>query len=185
MTEGSVETWRHIRECHRGPGNCSRTAENVPARCAWHILCDSWAVGKVEARASVLRGLSYSLFPGALHVQAALGDLRFTQGKEVTLESIVLSGRRLEGKGGGASRGSSPDPKDHCHISHCLQIFPSLQPNIAENPALHEYLQLCSWGLSKLLASPLLILRFSNVILQPSATTAPLVQPAPVLVNEQ
>lgn len=92
------------------PRELFQDSRECAASLACHILCDSWAVGKVEARANVLRG-PYSHFPGALHAQAAIGDLRFTQGKEVTLESIVLSGRRLEGKGGELRRGSSQTPK--------------------------------------------------------------------------
>lgn len=159
--EGSVETWRHIRECHRDPGNCSRTAENVAASRARHILCDSWAVGKVEARANVLRR-PYSRFPGALRAQAAIGDLRFTQGKEVTLESIVLSGRRLEGKGGELRRGSSQTPKT-------IVIYPTVcrysHPRSPVSQGTHLHVSTCSCVHGDCLSSWLLLSSFSGSLM--------------------
>lgn len=88
-------------------------------------------------------------------------------------------------KGDRARGGSIPDPKDQCHLSYCLQIVTSPKPGLAETLALLEYLQLWSSGMCNLLASPLLTLRVSNVIVQPSASTNSPVLLAQVPVNER
>lgn len=81
--------------------------------------------------------------------------------------------------------GSIPNAKGQCHLSYCLQIFTCPEPGLAGTPDLHEYLQLWPSIMFNTLASPLLFLRFPNVIMKPSTSTAAPVVLAQVLVNER